>query len=198
MKTKVLLALAILCVSPASFAADIAQTINPLADATKIMGRCAVSAKKISSMPAPPGQLEARAAHHYNEMLIKEHAKVPLGSVASAKPKELNPALLKKIAPEHLAFMQSIQAERDELQKCGEEYIKINQPMKALVKKTSDSFADPKKVPNEDDKKVGAALMAYMKASENLATEIAALSKDPVHQRYVGRTIRKYFLGQNI
>jgi len=192
LKTKFLLTVAAMCASSASLAADVSPTINPLAEATKIMDRCAGIANRISSMKVPPGAAEARLAELHNEGVAKMQATAAPG----VKSKEAAPEV-KRIAPEHQAFMSGIRAERGQLEKCGQEYARVNKPAEALMKRTGEAFEkNPTKSPSEDDKKVGAAMMAYSKASENLATSITALSKDSVHQRYVGRVVNKYFLGR--
>jgi len=193
------LPLAALCASPVAMAAD-TSAIKPLSEATRIMDNCAVIAKRISSLPVPKDHDAARAAEHYNEVM-KEASKAAGGDPKSAQAKagreKARDQYMKSIPPEAQAFMTKIRAERDELRKCGEQYAKVNASSHALAKKTSDSFADESKKPTEDDKKVGAAVVAYLASSEKLTTEIAALSKDLVHQRYVHGVIAKYFLGQD-
>lgn len=198
MKTKVLLSLALVCASNIALAVDVAPTINPLSEATRVMDLCATVAKNISSIKPPAGHAEARAAEQFNQTLIKEHEKAQLAKPAGSPAVPVDASQFKQITPEQQAFLTNIRAQRRQLQQCGEVYSKANAGMQAFVKKTSDALADPKKKPNEDDKKVGAAIVAYMQSGENLSASIAVLSKDEVLQRYVERTIRKYFLGQNI
>jgi hypothetical protein len=197
LKAKVLPALALICATNISFAADISQIINPLNAATQVMNQCAAIAKNISSIKPPAGHVEAREAERFNRTLTKEYEKAELTKAPNVKPKEINPALLKKISPEHQAFLANIRAQRKELQNCGGQYAKLNSEARAIAKKASDNL-DSKKSPNEDDKKVGAALVAYMTSGENLSAQISTLSKDSALKPYVNRTIEKFFLGQDV
>ena len=191
LKKKVLLSVAAMCASSAVLAADMSQTINPLNDATRIMDRCAAIAHKISSTKVPPGHPEALAAAFHNEEMAKAHATASPG-------KPLAPEHLKAVAPDHQAFFKMIQAERAELNKCGEDYARVHKPTHALMKKAGDDMEkNPAKSASEDDKKVAAAMMTYSKSSESLAVAIASLSKDVNHQRYVAPVINKYFLGRD-
>lgn len=190
MNKKVLLAVAAMCASSASLAADVSQTINPLAEATKIMDRCAAIAARISSMPVPPGHEEARAAEHFNETVAKAQ---PTAVAAKAPAPEM-----KKVPPEHQNFMVKIRAEREQLEKCGQEYVKVNKPGDTLMQKTGEALEkEQTKSASEDHKKLGAAMMAYAKSEENLAAAITKLSKDKIHERYLGRVVDKYFLGRS-
>jgi hypothetical protein len=163
-----------------------------MVNATKIMERCTAIAKKISSIPVPAGHAEARAAEHFNQTVAKAAAApAAAGKAPAAAPEQM------KIAPEQQAFMNNIRAGRDELEKCGMEYAKVNKTTDALVKKTGDELAkSAAKTASEDDKKIGAAMMAYSKASEELTLAIATLENDSIRDRYMGRSINKYFLGR--
>lgn len=192
---KYVLTLAALCAAPAA----IAQDAKTLGDATKVMTNCAAIAKKIAGIPAPSGQnaAAAAAAEQYYEMLKSAtqnaggSANSEQGKAARAKARE---EYEKGLKPEQRAFLTQVQAGRDELRKCGQEYQKVNASSEAIVKKLSNSIG-AKTTPTEEDKKTGAAVMAYMGAQENLVTEIAALSKDIETQRYVSRVISRFFLG---
>ncbi len=191
MKNRVLLIAVAMGASSASFAADISKTVNPMTEATKIMERCTAIAKRISAMPVPAGHSEARAAEHYNQSIAKA-APAAAGQPAAAAAEPM------KIGPEHQAFMNNIRAARDELEKCGMEFQKVNKTTDALVKKTGDELEkDAAKNPTEDHKKIGAAMAAYIKADDDLEKAIESLSKDKIHERYLGRSINKYFLGRD-
>lgn len=190
MKKRVVLIVAAMCASSGALAADMSQTINPLNEATKIMDRCAAIAARISSTPVPQGHGEARAAELFNQSVAKAQP------VAAAAPgKAPPPPEMKKIAPEQTAFMTKIRAERDQLEACGKEYVKVNKPADALLAKTGEALEkEQAKTATEDHKKLGAAMMAYSKSEENLAAAITALSKDKVHEAYLGRVVDMYFL----
>lgn len=186
MKKRILLIATAICASSGAMAADVSQTINPLAEATRIMDRCAGIAAKISSTPVPAGHNEAVAAAFHNEAMAKsaEHGKA------------VAPGQLKAVAPEQKAFFAMIRTERDALQKCGEDYQKVHKAAEALSDKAGAAL-EKAKTPTEDDKKVGAAVMAYEKSSEHMAGAITALSKDVNYERYVGAVVNKYFLAQD-
>jgi hypothetical protein len=190
LKNRKLLVAVAVCASSGAWAADVSQTVNQLGEATKVIDRCTGIAKRISAMPVPPGHEQARAAEHFNESITK--APAPTGA-AGAPPA---PAPVKMaIAPEHQAFMNNIRAARNELQKCGEDFVRVHKPADALEKREGEALEKKAATaPTEDDKKIAAAITAYNTASENLTTAITALSKDSIHERYVGRVVNKYFL----
>lgn len=184
---KVLVAVA-MCTVSGAWAADVSQTVNQLGEATKVMDRCTGIAKRISAMPVPPGHEQARAAEHFNASIAKAPA-AAAGAPAAPAPVKM------AIAPEQQAFMNNIRAARNDLQKCGEDYVRVHKPASALENREGEALEKKvAKAPSEDDKKVAAAITAYNTASENLTTAITALSKDSVHDRYVGRVVNKYFL----
>ena len=197
-KNKVLFSLLLSSLSTITHAADISQTVGPLENSTGIMTRCAIIAKSIHSIPVPAGQAEALVAEHHNQVMTKERAAAAANKSSAAKPKEMDAEHLKTISPEQKNFNDSIRAKRRELQKCGEEYLKTHADAAVLAKRVSTAIADAKNQPNDDDKKIGVALMGFMTAGENLSTEVGALSNSAVHQMYLSRTIRKYFLGHSI
>jgi hypothetical protein len=177
-----------MCASSGALAADVSSTINPLAEATKVMDRCAAIAHKISSTPVPAGHGEAVAAAFHNQEVAKAHAAANPG-------KQPAPEHLKPIPPDQQAFFTMIRAERDALQKCGEDFTRVHKPANALMKTAGDALEkEQTKTATEDHKKLGAAMMAYSKSSENLTVAIASLSKDVNHQRYLGGVVDKYFL----
>ncbi len=214
MKKKVLLS----AIASAALAADVSQTVNPLVEAAKIMDRCAAIATKISSNKVPPGHAEAVAAAFHNEQVAKAGASSGAKSGAAAGAGAISsisttsagtspgagnivsaePEAVKVVAPDHQAFFVMVRGERQNLQRCGEEYSKVNKAADAVMKSAGDAMEkNPAKTASEDDKKVAAAMTAYAKSSENLATAITSLSKDLDHQRYVGATVNKYFLGRD-
>jgi hypothetical protein len=155
------------------------------------MDRCAAIATKIADTPVPPGHGPAVAAAFHNEVVAKEHAKAAPGKAAAPA------AEMMTVPPAQQAFFNMILAQRNELAKCGEEYLKVHKPADALMKKTGEAMEKSQaKAPSEDDKKVGAAMMAYAKSSEKMAAAITGLSKDVDYERYVGPTVHKYFLAQ--
>jgi hypothetical protein len=108
------------------------------------------------------------------------------------------PEAVKVIAPDQQAFFVMVRGERLNLQNCGVEYAKVNKAADAVMKSAGDAMEkNAAQSGTEDDKKVAAAMAAYAKSSENLATAITSLSKDLDHQRYVGATVNKYFLGRD-
>ena len=185
-----LLVVVAMCASSSAWAADVSQTVNQLGEATKVMDRCTGIAKRISAMPVPPGHEQARAAEHYNDTI----AKAPAPSPAAGSPPAPVAAKM-AIPPEHQAFMNSIRAARSELQKCGEDFVRVHKPAAELQNRAGEALEKKTaKAPTEDDKKIAAAIVAYNTASENLTTAITALSKDKIHERYLGRVVNKYFL----
>ncbi len=189
MKKRILLIVSALCASSGALA-DVSQTINPLAEATKVMDRCAAIATKIADTPVPPGHGQAVAAAFHNEVMSKENAKAAPGKAGA-------PGQMMTVPPEQQAFFNMILAQRNELQKCGEEYLKVHKPADSLMKTTGEAMEKSQaKAPSEDDKKVGAAMMAYAKSGEKLASAITGLSKDVDYERYVGPVVHKYFLAQ--
>jgi len=198
MKINILCTLLLSGLASLAHAADIAQTVGPLENSTSIMIRCAIIAKSIHSIPVPAGQAEALMAEHHNQVMTKEHAVAAANKSSAAKPKEVDAEHLKTISAEQKAFKDNIRVKQRELRKCGDEYLKTHAAAVALAKRVSTAIADPKNQPNDDDKKIGAALMSFTTAGENLSTEVGALSNSAVHQMYVSRIIRKYFLGHDI
>jgi hypothetical protein len=219
LKKKALLSVAAMCASFGASAADVSQTINPLVEATKIMDRCAAIANKISGTKVPAGHAEAVAAAFANEQAAKAPAtaggaaksgaaagagaapaSISTSSGASANPNIVSaePEAVKVIAPNQQAFFVMVRGERLNLQNCGMEYAKVSKAADAVMKSAGDAMEkNPAKTASDDDKKVAAAMAAYGKSSENLATAITSLSKDLDHQRYVGATVNKYFLGRD-
>ena len=190
MNKRVLLIVTAICASSGALAADVSQTVNPLVEATKIMDRCAAIAHKISATPVPAGHAEAIAAAFHNQEVTKVH-------LAANPGKQPPPEMLKAVPPDQQAFFTMMRAERDALQKCGEDFMRVHKPAHALVKTAGDALEKEKvTTATEDHKKLGAAMMAYDKSSENLTAAIASLSKDVNHQRYLGGVIEKYFLGR--
>ena len=198
MKINILRALLLSGLTALSQAADISQKVGPLESSTSIMTRCATIAKSIYLIPAPAGQAEALAAEHQNQVMTKEHAAAAANKSSAARPKEMDADHLKTISSEQKAFSDNIRSKRRELQKCGEEYLKTHADAAVLAKRVSTAIADVKNQPNDDDKKIGVALMSFLTAGENLSTEVGKLSNSAVHQMYLSRTIRKYFLGHDI
>jgi hypothetical protein len=186
LKTRNLLIATAMCASSGAWAADVSQTINPLVEATKVMDRCAAIATKISSTPVPAGHGEAVAAAFHNETMAKENAKAAPGKAAA-------PGQMKVVAPDQQAFFAMIQVERDNLQKCGEDYQKVHHTAEVISDKAGAALEKATN-PTEDDKKVGAAAMAFEKSEEKLVAAISKLSKDVNYERYVGAVVNKYFL----
>ncbi len=198
MKINIYHALILGLASASSHAADVNQTITPLTNASNVMARCAAIAKNTYSIPAPAGQIDVFAAEHQNEVMTKEHAAAAANRSPAAKPKEMRAENLKSMTPEQKVFTEKMRSQRQELRKCGEDYLKTNAEAALLAKKVSAELGSSKAQPNDDDKKIGVALIAYMTAGETLSAEISTLSKSQVHQLYMGRTVRKYFLGHDV
>src|SRR5260221_12913598 len=128
LKKRILLIVSALCASSGALA-DVSQTINPLAEATKVMDRCAAIATKIADTPVPPGHGQAVAAAFHNEVMSKENAKAAPGKAGS-------PGQMMVVRPAQQASFSMILAQRNELQKCGEEYFWAHNPAGSLMKKT--------------------------------------------------------------
>lgn len=195
MKTKFALTLAALCAAPVTFAQD--SSLQALDDAAKIMNNCAAIAKQIAAIPAPPGQdmvATARSYHELHSATAEKAGGAENSEAAKAARKKWREDFEKSLTPEQLAFRKDVSAGREALRDCGREYAKVDASSHALAKTVAGALA-AQKTPSDEGKKTGAALMAYMSASQNLVKEIAALSKDIETQRYVARVISRYFLG---
>jgi len=115
----------------------------------------------------------------------------------AAAPGQLTaPGQMKTVAPDQQAFFAMIRVERDNLQKCGEDYQKVHHTAEVISDKAGAAL-EKATTPTEDDKKVGAAVMAFEKSEEKLVAAISKLSKDVNYERYVGPVVHKYFLAQD-
>lgn len=193
MKRKFVLALAALCVAPVTIAQD--ARLQALGYAAGIMNDCAAIAQKITAFPAPPGQnvvAVASARHELLRVVSEKAGGAEMSEAVVAARRKTREDFEKSLTPQQMAFIKNVIDQRGQLINCAREFKKISASSRVLSKTLSDALV-AKQTPSEEDKKMGAMLIAYMGASENLVTQLSALSKDVEMQALVAEVIRGFF-----
>lgn len=197
MKVNALITLAAICASHVALAADTpSTTINQLVEATKTMDKCAALANQTAAIKAPPEIAASHFAASFNLVVTQAHAKTLLGAAPGAVAKPVDPTLLKPISAPHQALLGEIQASSITLGQCADEFAKIRAKTHDLAQRTSDSLdpfvKNPQKQPTGDDKKVVAALGAYVQSQQALGTALVTLANHPVLAPLVSGATQKF------
>jgi hypothetical protein len=159
-----------ICLLAPGLATAAEDNVAAVAKASAVMAKCTRIAQDIAGVRVPPDLAQAKLFAATNE-------------------KVTDPKDKKSIDPVSEQYMRGMERDNGRLADCGKEYQATVKDAEAAAQEAGKRHQNDKQAA-----KSAADFASYQKSKEDLATAIAALSKDPQVEAYVAETLRTYFL----